>query len=354
MLKKLTLWFAVAALAVATAYWLQQRATHVYSDDARIASDMIEVSAKLAGQIVDFPVREGDNLSAGDLIAQIDDREARLVLAELNAELMGRQAMYEKVEAQVERVDRQTGGHLQSKQSQLHRAHAELASAQSDLQFRQAEWERSQSLLERQIIPRQSWENTRNALQQAEQQLQGAQAQVESARAAVVEAAAGQTELAVLAKELRAISYDQERNSAQISRQNVVIENLRITASATGIVDQVFVDVGEYVVPGQRLALMHNPARVWVDANIKETEVRHLQKGNSVAISVDAYPDMDFHGEITRIGDTATSQFSLLPSTNPSGNFTKVTQRIQIEISIEQDREWLRPGMMVEVAIDIE
>ena len=354
MLKKLTLWFGITALAVATAYWLQQRATHVYSDDARIASDMIEVSAKLAGQIVDFPVREGDSLSTGDLIAQVDDREARLVLAELNAELMGRQAMYEKVEAQVERVDRQTGGHLQSKQSQLHRAHAELASAQSDLQFRQAEWERSQSLLERQIIPRQSWENTRNALQQAEQQLQGAQAQVESARAAVVEAAAGQTELAVLAKELRAISYDQERNSAQISRQNVVIENLRITASATGIVDQVFVDVGEYVVPGQRLALMHNPARVWVDANIKETEVRHLQKGNSVAISVDAYPDMDFHGEITRIGDTATSQFSLLPSTNPSGNFTKVTQRIQIEISIEQDRGWLRPGMMVEVAIDIE
>jgi len=205
-----------------------------------------------------------------------------------------------------------------------------------------------------QVIPRQSWENSRNAMQQAEQQLHGAQAQVDSAKAAVVEAEAGQTELAVLAQELRAISYDKERNSAQIARQNVVIENLRITAPAQGIVDQVFVDAGEYVVPGQRLALMHNPARVWVDANIKETQVRHLQKGNTVTISVDAYPDRGFHGEITRIGDTATSQFSLLPSSNPSGNFTKVTQRIQIEISIEQDREWLRPGMMVEVAIDIE
>jgi len=354
MPKKLALWFAIAALAMVTAYWLQQRATHVYSDDARIASDMIEVSAKLAGQVVGFPVREGDTLAAGDLIAQIDDREARLVLQELNAELLGRQAVYEKVEAQVLRVDQQTGGHLQAQHSQLQRAQADLASAKSDLQFRQAEWQRSQSLLERQIIPRQSWENSRNALQQAEQHLQGADAQVASARAAVVEAEAGQTELAVLAKELRSISYDKERNVAQISRQLVVIENLRITASATGIVDQVFVDEGEYVVPGQRLALMHDPARVWIDANIKETEVRHLKKGNTVAISVDAYPDMDFHGEITRIGDTATSQFSLLPSTNPSGNFTKVTQRIQIEISIEQDRGWLRPGMMVEVAIDIE
>jgi len=354
MLKKAAPWFAVAVLAVAAAYWLQQRATHVYSDDARIASDMIEVSAKLAGQITEFPVREGNTLVPGELIAQIDDREARLVLEELNAELMGRQAVYEKVEAQVQRVDQQTGGHLQSQRSQLQRALAELASAESDLQFRQAEWERSESLLERQIIPRQAWENSRNALQQAEQQLQGAQAQVESARAGVVEAEAGQTELAVLAKELRAISYQQERNSAQISRQKVVIENLRITASSAGIVDQVFVDEGEYVVPGQRLALMHNPAKVWVDANIKETEVRHLETGDTVAISVDAYPDRDFHGEITRIGDTATSQFSLLPSTNPSGNFTKVTQRIQIEISIEQGQEWLRPGMMVEVAIEID
>lgn len=99
----------IAFLAAATAYWLQQRATHVYSDDARIASDMIEVSARLAGQIVDFPVREGDALATQDLIAQIDDREARLVLEELNAQLMGRQAVYEKVEAQIRRVDQQTG-----------------------------------------------------------------------------------------------------------------------------------------------------------------------------------------------------------------------------------------------------
>ena len=352
--KRVALWLAIAIMVAGAAYWLHQRATHVYSDDARIASNMIEVSAKLAGQVIAFPVREGDTLTVGDLIAQIDDREARLVLAELNAELMGRQALYEKVEAQVVRVDQQTGGHLQSQQSQLQRALAELSSAKSDLEYRQSEWQRSQSLLERKIIPRQAWENSRNALHQAEQHLQGAEAQVESAKAGVIEAEGGQTELTVLAQELRVLSYDKERNIAQISRQKVVIENRRITAPTAGTVDQVFVDEGEYVVPGQRLALMHNPARVWVDANIKETEVRHLKKGDAVAISVDAYPDKDFHGEITRIGDTATSQFSLLPNSNPSGNFTKVTQRIQIEISIEQGKEWLRPGMMVEVAIKID
>ncbi|MBT4521025.1 MAG: HlyD family secretion protein [Halieaceae bacterium] len=354
LLKQIVLWCTAIALSIVGAFWVQQRAAHVYSDDARIAAHMIEVSAKIAGQVIAFPVREGDSLNTSDVIAQIDDREARLVLDELNAQLMGRQSVYEKVEAQVERVDLQTGGHMQAKLSQLLAVQAELASAKADLEFRQAEWERSESLLKRKIISRQSWENTRNARQRAEQQFQRVEAGVASAEAAVVEAEADQTELAVLAKELRAQIFDKQRIAAQITRQEIVIENLRIRAPSAGIVDQVYADLGEYVVPGQRLILMHNPAKVWIKANIKETEVRHLRKGNRVGISVDAYPDMDFYGQVTRIGNTATSQFSLLPSANPSGNFTKVTQRIPIEISIEQSGNLLRPGMMVEVAIEID
>jgi len=130
--KRLALWLAIILLGVSAAYWLQQRATHVYSDDARIAANMIEISAKLAGQVTQFPTREGATLTTGDLIAQVDDREARLVLEELKAELSSRQATYEKVEAQVLRVDQQTGGHLQSQQSQLQRALAQLASSKSD------------------------------------------------------------------------------------------------------------------------------------------------------------------------------------------------------------------------------
>ena len=105
--------------------------------------------------------------------------------------------------------------------------------------------------------------------------------------------------------------------------------------------------------PGQRIALIHNPDEVWVKANIKETEIRHLALGQSVDITVDAYPGEAFAGEIVRIGNAATSQFALLPNTNPSGNFTKVTQRLPVKISVSQQGEKLKPGMMVEVAIDI-
>ena len=70
-------------------------------------------------------------------------------------------------------------------------------------------------------------------------------------------------------------------------------------------------------------------------------------------MKVDAYPDRDFKAEVVRLGSAATSEFALLPSPNPSGNFTKVTQRLPIRLAIEQDDALLRPGMMVEVAIDV-
>jgi membrane fusion protein (multidrug efflux system) len=126
-----------------------------------------------------------------------------------------------------------------------------------------------------------------------------------------------------------------------------------MVSPASGIVDETFVHPGEYLVPGQRVLLMHDPADIWIDANIKETEIRHVEPGDRVKIHVDAYPDREFEGTVQRVGNAATSQFSLLPSTNPGGNFTKVTQRLPVRITIEQSGELLRPGMMVEVAIEI-
>ena len=99
--------------------------------------------------------------------------------------------------------------------------------------------------------------------------------------------------------------------------------------------------------------LIHDPNNIWVEANIKETELRHLKVGMPVRLSVDAFPDHEFKGTVERIGQAATSEFALLPNPNPSGNFTKVTQRVPIRISVAQEDGMLRPGMLVVVEIDI-
>jgi len=95
--------------------------------------------------------------------------------------------------------------------------------------------------------------------------------------------------------------------------------------------------------------MLHDPARLRIDANVKETDIRHFKPGLHVEVTADAYPDRSFEGIVDRISGAATSEFALLPNPNPSGNFTKISQRIPIRITVPQPREWLKPGMMVEV-----
>lgn len=333
-------------------YWVQQRATHVYSDDARIASSMIKISAQASGQLMNFPVVQGQSLAAGDLIAQIDDSEARFMLAELESELNASLTNSAKLLAQIEQVTLSTGGSLQASESKLQAALASQEAARFDLELKDGEWERAKALLGRKIISAQSWENARNAEHQSAQRLQRAVAEVASARAGVLEALAAQSELNVLAQERIALEHEQSRVRARIDRQQVAVNKLRITAPESGVVDKSFVNQGEYVVPGQRLVLIHNRRNLWVSANIKETEIRDIKLGTEATIEVDSYPGEVFNGKIFEIGSAATSQFSLLPSANPSGNFTKVTQRIPIKISIDSAGYSLLPGMMVEVALE--
>ncbi len=132
------------------------------------------------------------------------------------------------------------------------------------------------------------------------------------------------------------------------------VRDLRVPSPIGGVVNKTLVDQGEYVSAGQPLLMMHDPDDLWVEANIKETDIGELRPGQPVAITVDAYPDEHFAGEVRIVGRAATSQFALLPDPNPSGNFTKITQRIPVRIRLtEGPVERIGPGMMVEVDIDV-
>jgi len=157
----------------------------------------------------------------------------------------------------------------------------------------------------------------------------------------------------VLDEEGQVLRQRVEQLRAKFERQKIDLRDRTIKSRIEGVVDKVFVDVGEYVTPAQRLAIIHDPKTIWVEANIKETDVRKLKIGQSVEISVDAFPDLDITGTVDAIGNSTTSEFALLPTPNPSGNFTKITQRLPVRIKVDQEEGLLRPGMMVEVNIDI-
>ena len=169
----------------------------------------------------------------------------------------------------------------------------------------------------------------------------------------MAEAEAERQRLDVIDSELAMLDHRTARLQAELDQQRVDVDDRLLRAPNGGLIDRIFVEQGEFVNDGQRMVLLHDPDDLWIEANIKETELSRLRVGQAVAVSVDAYPDTAFTGTVERIGSTTTANFALLPTPNPSGNFTKITQRVPVRIGLERNGMTLLPGMMVEVNIDV-
>lgn len=142
---------------------------------------------------------------------------------------------------------------------------------------------------------------------------------------------------------------------ARLDEKNTSLQNrdaALVKAPGTGIVVKEFVTVGENVSPGQRVFLLANLDDLYVSARIEETKIEHISVGDKVTLNIDAFPGHQLQGVVEQIGLAADSAYSLLPTSNASGNFIKVTQRIPVKIKI-QDQQGLKllPGMNAVVDI---
>ena len=333
--------------------WIYDRFKHVYIDDARITAGVISISSRVSGWITRISVLEGDTIKKGDVLVSIDDRDATLRLAELDARLLSIDAERARLGAEKQMVDRQTSSQYKMRNSQLRAVQAALAGRQSDLDLAKTDFERTKKLLARKVVSRQRWEERRKTFRVAEQGYQQTLAEVAAAKASLVEAGADREKLLVLDLQLAALIHQKTGIQAQHDRQTLDMRDRVIRSPINGVVDKSFVNASEYVSAGQRLLMVHDPQKIWVAANVRETDIKYLKLGSAAGVTVDAYPDQTFRGKITRIGNAATSEFALLPTPNPSGNFTKIAQRLPIRIELETKSTLLRPGMMVEVDIGI-
>ena len=346
----------VAAVAVGIAalmYWVYGRYTNVVVYDARIKADMIMISSRIDGWVTEVPVSEGNKVATGKPLIMIDDRESSLRLREIDAQRKSLQAERQRIEAEIRMIDQQTRGRFEASRAALTAAQAAKSGMDTEMEQVRNDFERAESLLLKKVISRQRWESLRTAYRMAGQEVLKAKADVAKANASVMEAQADRQRMDVLRGHIASLHFDEERLTTQRERQQLDMTDRTIKAPSNGMVDRVFIDPGEYVARGQRLLLLHNPAVIWVEANIKETDIRDVKLGAKAKIGVDAYPDLEVIGEVVRIGNAATNQFALLPSPNPSGSFTKITQRLPVKIAVPQTRGLLRPGMMVEVEIAI-
>lgn len=346
-----------AAVSVVGLYFVatevHQRLNYIFEEDARIHADLVTISSRVSGWITEVPIEEGDRVQTGAVIAQVDDRQSQILLNELEAQAAGVDAERARLQAERELTSGQIESRLVSEKSRAAAAEVAVSSLRPQLELAKRELDRTRQLFETKVASRRQLDQAETQHQQLDREYRIAVADMTAAQSRVIEVEADRARLDVLAADLLVLEQRGAEIRARIESQRLDVVDRTVKSPLSGIIDKTFVDIGEYVTPGQRLALAHNPETVWVEANIKETQIRKLRVGQTVDIRVDAYPDERFIGTVNTLGTAATSQFALLPTPNPSGNFTKITQRLPVRIAIENPDARLHPGMMVEVKIAV-
>jgi membrane fusion protein, multidrug efflux system len=312
-------------------WWMQSR-NFEWTDDAFIDTRTVPISSQINGQIVDVPVNDNQLVEAGAVLFRIDERDYRAALDQANAQVDQAVASIKNLQAQID-----------AQQPKIDQAEKQVVEAQGALEFSRQENTRYQGLLKAGSGSEQRAQQSASDLIQKQAAFDGAQ---QNAIAQKKQLEVLKSQQAITQGQLEQAKASQELADANLSRTVV-------TAPQAGRITKITAAKGAYSAAGQVL-MMLVPRDVWITANFKETQLDNMRPGQTVAISVDAYPERTFSGRIDSIQAGSGTAFSLLPAENATGNYVKVVQRVPVKIVFDQLPDvHLGPGMSVVPSVKV-
>jgi len=315
-------------------YWTVGRFMET-TDDAYVKADVTLISSRAQGYVAEVLVRSNEHVNAGDLLARLDDGDARNGLALA-------QSRFETAGEALTRIDAQ----IAAAQAIVAQTKADRDTAQAQLNSAQTNATRAAQLASDRVVSQSQLDTANEALDVARGGFAGAQARIASAEAQVSVLNAQHVEAEGQQQELK-IAVDQARRD---------LARTVLTAPSDGIIANLTIEIGDLVSPGARLAALIPDGSLYVEANLKETQMTNIAAGAIVEMTFDALPNQTFEGRVASISPATGAIFSLLPADNATGNFTKIVQRVPVRIALPQEAletGKLRAGLSTEVSIDI-
>ena len=324
----------LVVIAGSTGFWLRG-GRYASTDDAYVQAAKLVVTADVTGIVESVNVHEGQSVQAGDLLFQLEPLPFQIALDNATANLQ------------------QIAFTIESMKADYKVMLSNIDAQQAQVDLDQATYDRYASLVKDNNISRALYDQARFTLQLDKNKLVSLQQQANVQLAKL----AGNPDIAAADHPL----YQQA--NAQVDEAQRQLDHASVRAPFSGVVTQVdALQPGAYLV-SQTAALTRTGAialisadRVWVTAQMKETDLTYVEPGNHVDVTVDTYPGQVWSGRVESISPASGSEFSVLPAQNSSGNWVKVVQRIPVRIAIDPkaDTRALRSGMSVYVAIDTE
>lgn len=291
----------IIALIVFAWRWYKQYTSYYSTDDAYIEADRVAVSAKILGRILTIYADEGDSVKTGELLVIIDSSDLYSQLLQAKAAFMQASSMIDQAKARFE---------LDQKNETVQEINVSRASDDFD---------RASAQYDGKVISKEQYDHAKKTFESSKALLDASKAQADVSKSQI-----GVAETTAKA------------SSAQISVLETSLKNTRIFAPAKGRIAKRWLLPGDIVQPGQPVFTITRDSLFYVMAYFEETKVAGIHIGKNAEFTVDAFPGMNVKGKVLTVGSNTAAEFSLIPPNNASGNFTKVTQRIPIKISINE------------------
>jgi membrane fusion protein (multidrug efflux system) len=295
------------------------------TDDAYVGGDIVAITAREPGTVISINADNTETVHAGQVLIEFDPATVDVNMAAAEAEL-----------ARAVRAVRSNFASVDEGQAEVNRAKAELAQAEGDLTRRRGA--------------------ARGGAVSGEEVAHAAEA-VTTARAALALAESHRTQAQTTVQGTSVRDNPAVMTAiAQFRRAAIAEQHMRLTSPVDGTIAQRTVQLGQQVAAGVPLMSVVPLQRVWVDANFRETQLRHLRVGQPVTIKADVYGgDAIFHGHVVGLAAGSGSAFALLPPQNASGNWIKIVQRLPVRIALDSEelrRHPLRIGLSVKATVD--
>jgi membrane fusion protein, multidrug efflux system len=321
--------FALLPLAlVAGAYWYVTGGRVMSTDDAYVNAEKVGIATDVSGIVQDVLVHDNEHVSAGQVLYRLDPRQFQIALDNAKANLA------------------QVGETLDSMKEDYKRMLSDVAAQQAQVDLDRTNFDRAQMLLRSGTATQATYDQMNYTLQNDTSKLKALQE-----RTKVQLARLGgnvDTPTPELPQYLQA--------KAQVDEAQRQLDHTVIAAPFSGIVTNVpAIAPGKYLAASTTAFFLVDTDHVWVDATPKETELTYVRPGQAATVTVDTYPDVEWHGVVDSVSPAAAQEFALLPAQNTSGNWVKVVQRVPLRIRLdtsEQNLPPLRAGMSVEVDVD--
>jgi membrane fusion protein (multidrug efflux system) len=376
-IRKRTLVLAAAVVLLVGGFFLwRYLSSYESTDDAQADVHLYPVSARISGYVVRVNVDDNQWVQKGTVLVEIDPKDYEVAVAQAQANLAGAEATAQSLNITVPITSVSTLSQLKftasdientkagviAAEKQLTAAHAQLEQAEANDVKAQDDLHRYKMLVDKREVAEQIYDQALAAAKSstaavaaahanesaAQQFVQQAQSRLVEAEANHQSAETGPQQVSSTKARVRAAIADVEQKRAALEQARLNLQYTKIVAPVTGEVNKTVV-LGLNVQPGQQLLTVVPLDEVWVTANFKETQLRHMRVGQVAKIDVDS-SGRTLKGHVDSIAGATGPLFSLLPPENATGNYVKIVQRVPVKIVLDpgenRDRQ-LRPGMNV-------